>query len=69
MELTLTQNFQKVYKQKKWSSKRDISKYYGKIENLCENDYNWLSKNYYDITFEKWKNFENSNLKFKKIQK
>ena len=61
--------FPKVYKHRKWSSKRDMTKYYGKIENLCENDYNWLSKNYYTITFEKWDNFENSNLKFIKNTK
>ena len=56
--------FPKVYKHRNWSSKRDMSKYYGSIEQLSKQDLNWLSKDYYTITFEKWEKFEIYNLNF-----
>lgn len=58
--------FPRVYKHRNWSSKRDMSKYFGSIKNLNKQDFNWLSKDYYSITFEKWEIFENYNLNFVK---
>ena len=39
--------FPRVYKHRNWSSKRDMSKYFGSIKNLNKQDFNWLSKDYY----------------------
>jgi hypothetical protein len=58
--------FPRFYKHRNWSSKRDMSKYFGSIKNLNKQDFNWLSKDYYSITFEKWEIFENYNLNFVK---
>ena len=58
--------FPKVYRHRRWSSNRHMSKYFESIENLSIRDLNWLSNEYYTITFEKWDKYENYNLTFMK---
>jgi len=55
--------FKNSYKHRLWHSKRDMVNYYGNIENVNNNDLNWLSKDYNAITFEKWDIFNINNLK------
>ena len=45
-----------------WYSKRDATRFFGNINNVCQQDLNWLSKDYNAITFEKWDKFEKQNL-------
>ena len=52
--------FPNYYKHREWSSKREIGKFFGKIDNLCQNDFDWLSKDFNSISFEKWDRFENN---------
>lgn len=58
-------NFYKnFYKHRKWSSKRDMVRYFNNIDNLSNNDLQWLSKDYNALTFEKWDIFDSKNLIF-----
>lgn len=50
------------YKHRKWSSKREMVKFFGKIDNLCQSDFDWLSKDFNSISFEKWNIFDNNYL-------
>ena len=50
------------YKHRLWSSKRDMSRYYGNVDNLSNNEFTWLSKDYDAITFEKRDKFDPKNL-------
>ena len=54
--------FPNNYKHRMWSSKRDATRFFGNINNVCQQDFNWLSKDYNAITFEKWDQFEKQNL-------
>lgn len=54
------------YKHREWSSKREMVKFFGKIDNLCQNDFDWLSKDFNSISFEKWDRFENNYLNYVK---
>ena len=54
------------YKYREWSSKREMVKFFGKIDNLCQNDFDWLSKDFNSISFEKWDRFENNYLNYVK---
>ena len=56
--------YKNCYKHRIWSSKRDMVKYYNNIDNLSNNDLQWLSKDYDAITFEKWDIFDIKNLIF-----
>ena len=56
--------YKNFYKHRKWSSKRDMVKYFNNIDNLSNNDLQWLSKDYNAITFEKWDIFDIKNLIF-----
>ena len=56
--------YKNCYKHRIWSSKRDMVKYYNNIDNLSNNDLQWLSKDYDAITFEKWDIFDIQNLIF-----
>ena len=56
--------YNNIYKHRKWFSKRDIVKFFGSIDNLSLNDINWLSKDYYALTFETWIKFNPENLEF-----
>ena len=61
-----------AYIHRRWLSRRDMTKFFGNLENMNRNDFKWLSKDYYTITFEKWDKFEKKNLEFikdPKIQK
>ena len=46
--------FPNAYKHRMWFSRRDMTKYFGNIDNLREKDLEWLSKDYNAITFEDW---------------
>ena len=64
--------FPNVYRHRRWPSERHISKYFQNIDNLSSQDLNWLSNEFYTITFEKWDKYENCNLAFiknREIQK
>ena len=54
------------YKHREWSSKREMVNFFGKIDNLCQNDFDWLSKDFNSISFEKWDRFENNYLNYVK---
>lgn len=57
------------YKHRKWSSKREMVKFFGKIDNLCQSDFDWLAKDFNSISFEKWDIFENNYYNFIKSPK
>ena len=42
------------YIHRKWSSCRSIKHYYGKLENIRDQDIHWLAQDFDVITFEKW---------------
>ena len=54
------------YIHRNWYSKRDSTTYYGKSENLNENDIIWLSQDYDALSFEKWTLFNKRNLEIAK---
>ena len=56
--------FPNFYKHRKWNSKRDMTIFYGNISNMDENDFNWVSKDYDAITFEKRYKFDEQNFKY-----
>ena len=61
-----------IYKHRNWFSKRDMVKLFGKLDNLAQNDFIWLAKDYHALTFEKREKFEKKNIYFvknKEIQK
>ena len=37
------------YKHREWPSRRDMVKFYGHIDNLCKNDFDWLAKDFISI--------------------
>ena len=41
------------YKHREWSSKREMVNFFGKIDNLCQNDFDWLSKDFNSINIFK----------------
>lgn len=49
-----------------WSSLRIARKFYGNIDNLEEKDINWLSKDFYALSFEKWCSFDRKKLEIVK---
>ena len=56
--------YKNYYKHRIWTSNRDMVKYFGNIDNLCNKDLIWLSKDYNAISFENWCVFGPENLKF-----
>ena len=54
------------YKHRKWYSQREMVKFYSKLENLNDDVFKWLSKDYDAITFEKWDKYEKENLNYVK---
>jgi hypothetical protein len=61
--------FPKIYRHRKWYSKRDASVFFGNIENVNENDLIWLSKDYDAISFENWNKFNKQYLEYVKNEK
>ena len=57
-------NYPHFYKHRKWSSQREMVKFYSKLDNLNDDDFIWLSKDYDAITFEKWDTYELLNLDY-----
>ena len=43
-----------------------LDEFYSKLENLNDDDFKWLSKDYDAITFEKWDKYEKDNLNYVK---
>ena len=54
------------YKHRHWNSRRDMTIFYGNINNLDKYDFNWISKDFEAITFEKRYKFDEKAYKYSK---
>ena len=54
------------YKHRHWNSRRDMTIFYGNINNLDKYDFNWISKDFEAITFEKRYEFDEKAYKYSK---
>lgn len=46
------------YIRRNWNSLRLAKKFYDNVDNLNENNINWLSQDFYALSFEKWCSFD-----------
>ena len=58
-----------IYRHRNFFSKRDMTTYFGGSENLSKKDINWLSKDFYALSFENWHKFKIENLELVKDSK
>ena len=54
------------YIRRNWNSLRLARKFYDNVDNLKENDLDWLSQDFYALSFEKWSSFDKNKLEIVK---
>jgi len=54
------------YKYRNWRSLRSGTIFYDNVDNLNESDINWLSQDFYSVTFERWNSFEKDKFEIAK---